>query len=275
MQSKYKSLGSKTLLALILVLALLTGWLAEGAVRAVAWTGAAVFVFLLARPARLAQWFPVAILLLGTALLLIDHADTDIWIWVLPLCLLGLTGRAGVMVNVAAYLLCVIYIGWTQTLPTATVAAISLAAVWLLSLERQRLSVTNRVSTKPDWLLPPAQLDTDIQRELKRAEREALHGEVVVFGCARSTSADMKQLCRCLQEQLALYERAYRLNDYGVAVILVAPSAEAASQRRRQLVYAIAPHREVSSTPLTEIGDRFAPYPGKPAAHASEMQPWH
>jgi hypothetical protein len=275
MQSKYKSLGSKTLLALILVLALLTGWLAEGAVRAVAWTGAAVFVFLLARPARLAQWFPVAILLLGTALLLIDHADTDIWIWVLPLCLLGLTGRAGVMVNVAAYLLCVIYIGWTQTLPTATVAAISLAAVWLLSLERQRLSVTNRVSTKPDWLLPPAQLDTDIQRELKRAEREGLHGEVVVFGCARSTSADMKQLCRCLQGQLALYERAYRLNDYGVAVILVAPCAEAASQRRQQLIYAIAPHREVSSTPLTEIGDRFAPYPGKPATRISEMQSWH
>jgi hypothetical protein len=275
MQSKYKSLGSKTLLALILLLALLTGWLAEGAARAIVWTGAAVFVFLLARPALLAQWFPVTILLLGTALLLIDHADTDIWIWVLPLCLLGLTGRAGAMVNVAAYLLCVAYIGWTQTLPTAIVAAISLAAVWLLSLERQRLSVTNRVSTKPDWLLPPAHLDTDVQRELKRAEREALHGEVVVFGCARSTSADMKQLCRYLQEQLALYERAYRLNDYGVAVILVAPSAEAAHQRRRYLGCAVMPHREVSSTPLTEIGDRFARHTGKPAKHASEMQPWH
>lgn len=275
MQSKYKSLGSKTLLALILMLALLTGWLAEGAARAIVWTGAAVFVFLLARPARLAQWFPVAILLLGTALLLIDHADTDIWIWVLPLCLLGLTGRAGAMVNVAAYLLCVTYIGWTQTLPTAIVAAISLAAVWLLSLERQRLSAANRVSTKPDWLLPPAHLDTDVQRELKRTKREGSYGEVAIFGCARSTSANMKQLCRCLQGQLALYERAYRLNDYGVAVILVASSAEAASQRRRQLVYAIAPHREVSSTPLTEIGDRFARHTGKPATHASEMQPWH
>ena len=85
----------------------------------------------------------------------------------------------------------------------------------------------------------------------------------------------MKQLCRYLQEQLALHERAYRLNDYGVAVILVAPSAEAAHQRRRYLGCAVMPHREVSSTPLTEIGDRFARHTGKPAKHASEMQPWH
>lgn len=272
MQSKYKSLGFKTLLALILVLALLTGWLAEGAMRATAWTSAVVFAFLLARPARLTTWFPIAILLLAVGLLLGGRAHTDIWLWVLPLCLLGLAGRAGIVVNVAAYLSCVTYIGWTQTLPTAVVAATSLAIVWLLSLERQQRTPP---PVKPDWLLPPAQLDTDIQRELKRAEREALHGEVVVFGCARSTSADMKQLCRYLQEQLALHERAYRLNDYGVAVILVAPSAEAAHQRRRYLGCAVMPHREVSSTPLTEIGDRFARHTGKPAKHASEMQPWH
>lgn len=153
MQSKYKSLGFKTLLALILVLALLTGWLAEGAMRATAWTSAVVFAFLLARPARLTTWFPIAILLLAVGLLLVGRAHTDIWLWVLPLCLLGLAGRAGIVVNVAAYLSCVTYIGWTQTLPTAVVAATSLAIVWLLSLERQQRTPP---PVKPDWLLPPA-----------------------------------------------------------------------------------------------------------------------
>jgi len=275
MQSKYKSLGSKTLLALILLLALSTGWLAADAVRVIAWISGVVFALLLASPARLSHWLPVAITLLCAALLMTDQANTYLWIWALPLCLLGLAGWSGKAVNVAVYVASVLYIGWTLPLPTTIVASISLAVVWLLCLERQRLSAAAPVSTKSDWLLPPAQLDGDIQRELKRSKRESLHGEVVVFGCVHSTRADMNQLCRCLQEQLALYERAYRLNDYGVAVILVAVNAEATLQRRQQLRYAIAPHQEVSSTPLAEIGDRFTRYHSKPSTRVSEMQPWH
>ncbi len=275
MQSKYKSPGSKTLLALILLFALVAGGLAEDAVRVAAWVSGALFALLLARPTRLAQWFPVVITVLCVAMLAIDHANTHLWIWALPLCLLGLAGRGGAIVNVAVYATCVIYMAWTLPLPTTIVASLSLAVVWLLCLERQRLSATTPASAKSDWLLPPAQLDADIQRELKRSERERLHGEVVVFGCAHSTTADMDQLCRYLQEQLALYERAYRLNDYGVAVILVAPNAEVAQQRRQQLGYAIAPHREVSSTPLTEIGDRFTRYHGKSSTRMAEMHSWH
>lgn len=275
MQSKYKSLGAKTLLMLVLLLALITGALGDGAVRAIAWIGSALFAAMLARPARLSRWLPCVIVILCAALLASAHADVTLWIWMLPLCLLGISGRLGRTLNIAAYLSCVVYMGWMLTPPTAIVAALSLAVVWLLCLERQRLSVATPASTSSDWLLPPASLDADTRQELKRTEREVLHGEVVVFGCAHSTAADMEQLCQRLREQLALYERAYRLNDFGIAVILVTTTAEAADQRRQQLKYAIAPHREVSVTPLADIGDRFTRHHRQPTTRATEMQPWH
>ncbi|KAA0019075.1 hypothetical protein F0A16_06910 [Salinicola corii] len=275
MQSKYKSLGSRTLLSLLSLLALLAGWLAEDATRVVAWIGCIAFALLTVRPSRLSHWLPIMIALLSIALLATHHASSHIWLWALPLCLLGLPGRAGVTASVLIYVLSVIYVGWTLPLPTAVVAGIALAIVWLLCLDRQRVSAKTPADTQSSWLLPAAQLDSGIQRELKRAERESLHAEVTVFGCARSTTADMAALCRRLQEALTLYERAYRLNDYGIAVIVVATSAETAKQRRQQLRHAIAPHKEVSSTPLTEIGNRFANYHGKRSSPVPEVQPWH
>ncbi|WP_110655901.1 hypothetical protein [Salinicola halimionae] len=278
MQSKYKSLGgTQTLLALTLLLALLTGWLAEEAVRAIAWLSGAIFATLLIRSSssRVSRWFPVAIILLCALMLATNHTEASLWLWLLPLCLSRLTGRVGVALNVAAYVASVADIGLTLPVPTAIVASTSLAIVWLLCLERQRLSTAAPPHTTSGWLLPPAQLDADIQNELKRSEREALHSEVALYGCARSTASDMDQLCRCLRQELAPYERAYRLNDYGVAVILVANHAEAAYLRRQQLKYAIAPQREISSTPLAEIGDRFTSYHSKPPMRVSEMQPWH
>jgi hypothetical protein len=277
MQSKYKSPALQTLLAFTLLLALLTGWLADDTVRMIAWLSGAILVLLLIRASapRLSRWFPVAVILLCCLLLATQHTEASLWLWLLPLCLSRLTGRIGMALNVAAYVLVVVDIGWALPLPTAIVASVSLAIVWLLCLERQRLSTTATTSTIPEWLLPPAQLDADIQLELKRSKREMLHSEVAHYGCARSTTADMEQLCRCLRQQLAPYERAYRLNDYGVAVILITPNAEAASQRRQQLRYAIAPQREISSTPLAEIGDRFTRYHSKPSTSVSEMQPWH
>ncbi|OLO09017.1 hypothetical protein BTW08_04040 [Salinicola sp. MH3R3-1] len=276
MQSKYKSPGLQTLLAFTLLLALLTGWLAEDTVRMIAWLSGAIFALFLIRfsSPRLSRWFPVAVILLCGLLLATRHTEASLWLWLLPLCLSRMTGRIGMALNVAAYVLVVADIGWALPLPTAIVVSVSLAIVWLLCLERQRHS-TATPPTTPEWLLPPAQLDADIQIELKRSEREILHSEVALYGCARSTTADMEQLCRCLRQQLAPYERAYRLNDYGVAVILIAPNAEAASLRRQQLRYAIAPQREISSTPLAEIGDRFTRYHSKPSTPVSEMQSWH
>lgn len=275
MQSKYKSLGSRILLSLLSLLALLAGWLAQDATRVVAWAGCIAFALSAVYPLRLSRWLPITIVLLSVALLATHHASSHIWLWALPLCLLGSPGRAGVAASALVYVLSVIYVGWTLPPPTAVVASVSLAIVWLLCLDRQKVSATAPSDGQSNWLLPAAQLDGGIQRELKRAERESLHAEVTVFGCARSTTADMAALCRRLQEALMPYERAYRLNDYGIAVIVVATSAETARLRRQQLRHAIAPHKEVSSTPLTEIGDRFANRHGKRSSPVPEVQPWH
>jgi len=277
MQSKYKSLGTQILLASTLLLAMLTGWLAEDSVRVIVWLSAALCALFLIRfsSARVSRWFPVAILLSCSLLLATGRTEVSLWLWLLPLCLARLTGRVGTALNVAAYVMSVADIGWTLPLPTAIVASLSLAIVWLLCLARQRLSKMTPAPEKPEWLLPPTQLDADIQNELKRSEREALYSEVALYGCTRSTASDMEQLCRCLRQQLAPYERAYRLNDYGIAVILVASNAEAASLRRQQLRYAIAPQQEISSTPLTEIDDHFVRHHSKPPTPVSEMQPWH
>ncbi len=275
MQSKYKSLGSRILLSLMLLLALLTGWLAEDATRVAAWGSGIAFAVLMIGPSRFSRWVPAAIVVSSIAMLATLQASSYIWLWILPLCLLRMPGRPGLAFSGLIYGLSLVYIGWTLPLPTAIVAGLSLAVAWLLCLERQTSPAAISAHATSSWLLPAAQLDGDIQRELKRAEREALQAEVVVFGCARSTAADMATLSRRLQDTLALYERAYRLNDYGIAVILVAPDPESARQRRQQLRYAIAPHKEVWSTPLTEIGDRFASYHGKRSAAVPEVQPWH
>jgi len=274
MQSKYKSLGSRALLVLCLLLALATGWLGDGALRLIAWLGAVALALLLLRPSPLSRWIPLIVGAISVAMLATGQSTALIWLWVIPLCLQGLGGRLGLIVNGLGYIAAVGFAAWQLSLPAASVAGVSLAVIWLLCLE-QRLALSPApISNEARWLLPPATLDADIQHELRRTERESLHGEVVVFGCAHSTTADMEQLCRLLRDQLALYERAYRLNDYGIAVLLVATSADAAEQRRNQLQHAVAPHRMVSWTPVQEIGDRFARYRSKATSETHEAMPW-
>lgn len=274
MQSKYKSLGSRALLVLCLILALATGWLGTDLLRLFAWLGAFALALLLLRPISLALWAPFVVGAISIGMLATGQSIALVWLWVIPLCLQGLTGKIGLTVNGLGYVAAVTFATWQLSLPAALVASVSLAVIWLLCQE-QRLTLSSTPAlNEARWLLPPAILDADIHHELRRTERESLHGEIVVFGCAHSTTADMEQLCQLLHDQLALYERAYRLNDYGIAVLLITTDADAAEQRRNQLQHSIAPHRVVSWTPLQDIGDRFARYRPKTAFRTREAMPW-
>ncbi|WFF43146.1 hypothetical protein EVC62_17545 [Salinicola endophyticus] len=274
MPSKYKSPGTRALILACVVAAAATGTFSEGSVRLIAWGGAVALLATLACGARSAFWIAPAAAALAVALLATGHPTTLPWIWVLPLCLHPLRGRMGLALNLAAFVIGVGYIAQHFSLPATLLAATSLVIVWLLAQE-QRLRAKPLLNREgAQWLLPPAMLDTDARHEQRRVERESLYGEVVIFGCAHSTPSDMQELSRLLYDQLALYERAYRLNDYGIAVLLVANDAKLAEQRRHQLQHAIAPHRIVSHTPLAHLGDRFARYRPRRADPRREAQPW-
>ncbi|WP_189443077.1 hypothetical protein [Salinicola rhizosphaerae] len=262
------------------MLAISAGILADDSLRLVSWAGAAALVLVLARPSRGLVWVPAAAVLLTAVMFFYGGMPGSLWIWVAPLCVLGLDKvlsrqRLGRCLGALFGAACVAALFGFYSPPTALIASASLGVVWLLSLHRQSLLATRPTPQEARWLLPPTLLETDIQQEIKRSEREALHGEVVIFGCAHSTAADMEQLCRLLHDNLALYERAYRLNDFGVAVLLVTTDAQAAQQRREQLQHAIAPHRLTSSTPLQATADRGRGDRISSAAKGKETQSWH
>lgn len=262
------------------VLAISAGILADGSLRLVSWAGAAALVLVLLQPVRGIVWLPAAAALLTAVMFFYGGMPGSLWIWVAPLCALGLykvpsRQRLGRCLSALVGAICVAALFGFYSPPTALIASASLGVVWLLSLHRQSLLAARPTPQEARWLLPPTHLETDVQQEIKRSEREALHGEVAIFGCAHSTAADMEQLCRLLHENLALYERAYRLNDFGVAVLLVTTDAQAAQERREQLQHAIAPHRLTSSTPLRSPADRVSGDRNSSAAKGKETHSWH
>lgn len=274
MPSQYKSPGTVALTLACVVAAAATGAFTDGSVRLIAWGGAVALLATLACGARSSCWIAPVAAALAVILLATGHPATLPWIWLLPLCLQPLRGRVGLALNLATFALGVAFIARHFSLPATLLAATSLVIVWLLAQE-QRLRTRPLLNRQgAQWLLPASMLDADARHEQRRVERESLYGEVVIFGCAHSTPSDMRELSRLLYDQLALYERAYRLNDYGIAVLLVANDDKLAEQRRHQLQHAIAPHRIVSHTPLPQLGDRFARYRTKRTSQRRESQPW-
>ncbi|WP_110687524.1 hypothetical protein [Salinicola aestuarinus] len=257
MQSKYKSPGSRTLLVLCTVIGVAICLFGEGPLRLAALLAAAIFGLLLYRKGVSQDKHCAFIAAAGAAMLATGNPIALVWIWILPLTLLSFTGPLGLAINVAGFVVACAYLGWQLPLPTAAMAALMLAILWLLFSERLRGRASTSPPTEATWLLPPAALEVDIHHELRRGERESLAAEVLVFGCAQSTPEDMTQLCARLHEYLALYERAYRLNAHGVAVIVVATDSDAAAERRRELEHAVQPHKVVSAMPLAEATQRF------------------
>ncbi|WP_110664834.1 hypothetical protein [Salinicola halophilus] len=257
MQNKYKSPGARALLALCVIIGLTICLLGEGVLRLAALFAAAAFAWLLLRPASRQGTHFALVAAAGVIMLATGEPIVLLWIWILPLALLGFRGHLGRVINVVGFIAACAYLGWQLPLPAAAMAAMTLAILWLLFGERQRSRTRQPPASDAAWLLPPATLEADIRHERRRGERESLAAEVIVFGCAHSTPEDMTQLCARLHEHLALYERAYRLNDYGVAVIVVATDSKAATERRRELETAVAPHRMVSATPLADAAQRF------------------
>ncbi|WP_251978306.1 hypothetical protein [Salinicola avicenniae] len=273
MQSKYKSLGTRMLLIPAALLAFATGWFGGDVLRIVAWMAGALLLVLAVRPAYLRRYLPLIALAVAIAMLASGRGSALPWLWIIPLCLQSIPGRCGTIVNIMVYVGTLGYAAITLSPPSALVAGISLSVIWLLCLEYRR-SASPISAPETHWLMPASRLDADVQDELRRSEREALHGEVTIFGCAHPTTGQMNEFCQVLHDNLALYERAYHLDGQDIAVLLVATNAEAAYERRQQLEHAISPHRVISSTPLRDVGGRFRSYRSRPQSPQQEAATW-
>ncbi len=174
MPSQYKSPGTTALTLACLVAAAATGTFTEGSVRLIAWGGAVALLATLAYAARSTCWIAPTAAVLAVALLATGHPATLPWIWLLPLCLQSLKGRAGLALNLVAFILGVTFIARHFSLPATLLAATSLVIVWLLAKE-QRLRTRPLLNRQgAQWLLPPSMLDADARHEQRRGARIAL-----------------------------------------------------------------------------------------------------
>ncbi|WP_164999657.1 hypothetical protein [Salinicola tamaricis] len=142
--------------------------------RLIAWGGAVALLATLAYAARSTCWIAPTAAVLAVALLATGHPATLPWIWLLPLCLQSLKGRAGLALNLVAFILGVTFIARHFSLPATLLAATSLVIVWLLAKE-QRLRTRPLLNRQgAQWLLPPSMLDADARHEQRRGARIAL-----------------------------------------------------------------------------------------------------
>lgn len=94
------------------------------------------------------------------------------------------------------------------------------------------------------------QLLRDLPREQTRAEREAIHAELVIFQVKRHQLWSMaKKLCALTYT----FENAYRLNGTTLATLMLSRSPQEAALRRKQLHAALPDSVFSHSLPLIDI----------------------
>lgn len=123
---------------------------------------------------------------------------------------------------------------------------LTLGILAILALSRsQHLADINGAVRQRSRLIPgfniwaKEQLLRDLNREQKRAEREAIHAEVVVIQVKPS------QLWPLAQKLCALifrFENVYYLNRKTLAAVLLSPTPEKAAQRRTDICAALSDH---------------------------------
>lgn len=136
-------------------------------------------------------------------------------------------------------------------LPAWTLMLLSLIVLCLIATARANQLTLIRGDLRRRLRLIPElnfwtreQLLLDLKREQHRCEREAVHGELVVFRVRRRQLWPLaRRLCRLLYG----FENAYRVDGRTLAAILFAPSPQEGEKRRRRLDAAL-PHQALGQS---------------------------
>ncbi|MCA1770737.1 MAG: hypothetical protein LC652_12610 [Halomonas sp.] len=263
MQSKYKVglLRLNLLLAALLpaLMAPASGSLTEALLlwMAAGWlaVSAALVEFSHRRPA-LVPWQLLPSLLL-TALLFTAPERFPLWLW--AWAALVMLPQPGWMSGLNL-LLAALSWGWLAGAMPPEQAAFSgavLASLLLLGFSRSRdLAPLRGVARRRAHLVPGlrlwprAQLSRDLTRERARVHRDGVHGELLLLRTGRHRFWPQAQrLCTLARS----FEHCYRLDGRTMAVLLLAPDAEQAGQRRTDLLAKLGPVRQLRATPLDQV----------------------
>ncbi|WP_253451092.1 hypothetical protein [Halomonas sp. Y3] len=237
---------ASTSLTEALLLWLAAGWLAVSAL---------LVEFSHRRPV-LVPWQLLPSLLL-TALLFTAPERFPLWLW---------AWAALVMLPQPAWmsglnlLLAALSWGWlAQDMPPplALLSGILLGALLLLGLLRSRDlaplrgAARQRVHLVPGMRLwPRAQLGRDLARERARAQRDGVHGELLLLRTGRRRFWPQAQrLCELTRR----FEPCYRLDSRTLAALLLSPDAEQAERRRAELLARLGPVKRLRTTPLSLV----------------------
>ncbi|MBZ5488327.1 hypothetical protein HW452_12415 [Halomonas aquamarina] len=153
-------------------------------------------------------------------------------------------------------------LGWILITPEQSIAEralmlILLGILGMLALSRARQLIDmNGAIRQRSRLIPGAnfwageQLLRDLPREQTRAEREAIHAELIVLKVKRRQLwATAKRLCSLAYP----FENTYRLNNTCLATLMLSRSPQEAALRRKQLQAALADNVASHYLPLIDI----------------------
>ncbi|MDN6179645.1 MAG: hypothetical protein L0I84_01365 [Halomonas subglaciescola] len=200
------------------------------------------------------QLFP-GILLIGLIAAAPERHVLLVWAWI-ALFMLPQPNWVAAF-NISGMLLSMILIAPLLSAPTWVLMLLTLGVLCLVAISRARqLTLINGDILQRLRLMPGLnlwareQLLRDLKREQLRCEREAIHGELLLFHLKRRQLWPMvPRLCQLIYG----FENAYRVDTNTLAAILLSRSPAEALERRQRLIAAFPPNTTSQYVELTDI----------------------